>query len=79
MKIIATNLNIVDNNISLHYARLYFAAGYCPIPVKPRSKRPVDNEWQNLRLSESELTHHFRPTNNVSVVLGDRKRVGDPT
>ena len=62
---------ISPNNIPLHYARLYLADGYSPIPVKSRGKEPVDREWQNLRLTETELLSRFPPMNNVSVLLGD--------
>jgi putative DNA primase/helicase len=59
------------HNASLQYARVYLAAGYCPIPVKPRSKMPCDAGWQKLRLTEEQLPHHFLPSMNVGIVLGE--------
>ena len=61
--------NAVEN-ICLSYALKYHRAGYCPIPIEPRTKKPVDFEWQNLRFSENELETLFQPTNNVGVLLG---------
>ena len=58
-------------NIPLQYAQLYLAAGYCPIPVKPQDKEPVDNQWQTLRLTEDDLPCRFRRNSNVSVLLGE--------
>jgi putative DNA primase/helicase len=59
------------HNASLQYAGMYLAAGYCPIPVKPRSKMPCDAGWQKLRLTEEQLPDHFLPSTNVGVVLGE--------
>jgi putative DNA primase/helicase len=68
---IAADRHITPLNVPLHYAKLYFAAGYCPIPVKPKSKEPVDNGWQNLRLSEEQLPNCFTPLNNVGISFGE--------
>jgi len=65
--------NFADNTC-LYYAAKYLKAGYCPIPLKPRTKEPVDKEWEKLRLNEAELEYNFSPTNNVGVTLGDAFR-----
>jgi putative DNA primase/helicase len=59
------------NSTSLYYATKYLEAGYCPIPLKPRTKEPVDKEWEKRRLTENELQYHFSPLNNVGIALGD--------
>ncbi|MEH2564092.1 phage/plasmid primase, P4 family [Bradyrhizobium sp. AZCC 2289] len=71
MTITANTTTAETLNIPLHYARLYLAAGYCPIPVKSRDKEPVDKAWQKLRLTEPELPCRFRRDHNVSVLLGE--------
>lgn len=65
-----TKILTIDNK-PLHYAQLYLAAGYSPIPVKPKDKEPVDKAWQNLRLTEEDLPSRFSRNNNVSVLLGE--------
>lgn len=66
------NTNDIIENTSFEYAKRYFDAGYCPIPVKFRSKEPdVGKGWQKLRLREDELEDHFPARTNIGIVLGD--------
>ena len=71
MKIAANTKTVAIENAPLHYAQLYLAAGYCPIPVKQKDKEPVDTAWQKLRLTEEDLPCRFKRNHNVSVVLGE--------
>ena len=59
------------DNFSLHAARAYLAAGYSPIPIRPRSKKPFSDEWQNIRLTRDELAANFLPDTNVGIILGE--------
>jgi putative DNA primase/helicase len=63
--------DIFSDNFSLYFAKLYLNAGYNPTPIKPRSKKPFYDEWQNIRLTRDELAANFLPGTNVGVVLGD--------
>jgi putative DNA primase/helicase len=55
----------------LWYATKYFEAGFCLIPVEPRSKKPVNKGWPSLRIPFEDLEHHFYGNRNIGVVLGD--------
>jgi hypothetical protein len=55
---------------SLKAARDYLALGWMPVPVPPRSKRPVLPGWQKLRLAETELPQHFADGSNIGLLLG---------
>ena len=53
-------------------AEAYIAQGWSPIPVPFRSKKPVLDEWQRLRLKADNVQEYFngRPT-NLGVLLGE--------
>ncbi len=38
--------------------------------VPPGIKGPVDEGWQNLRLSEDEIPGHFHRPGNIGIILG---------
>lgn len=56
-------------------ARAYCARGWSPIPVVFRGKAPhpsLGKEWQNLRLTDSDLAAKFgSEPRNVGVILGE--------
>lgn len=53
-------------------AKNYLSNGYCPIPVNPKSKKPTETGWQNLRLNEHDLETYFTHENiNIGIVLGN--------
>lgn len=52
-------------------ARSYLQRGWKPIPVPYKSKGPILDGWQNLRLTESDLPSYFRGRNNIGVLLGE--------
>lgn len=56
----------------LDIARSYIARGWAPVPIPDRSKRPLLDGWQNLRITQETATEHFngRPQ-NIGVILGD--------
>jgi len=56
---------------SLDASRDYLRRGYYPIPIPPRTKGPVLNGWQNLRLAEAELPSHFIGDCNIGLLLGE--------
>jgi DNA-binding Lrp family transcriptional regulator len=56
---------------SLRAAERYVRAGFAVVPIPHRSKRPVLEGWEALRLTRDELPEHFngRPQ-NVGLILG---------
>jgi hypothetical protein len=56
---------------ALRAAERYVRAGFCVVPIPHRSKRPVLEGWESLRLTPDELPEHFngRPQ-NVGLILG---------
>src|SRR4051812_42358167 len=57
---------------SLDVALAYLGLGWSPIPVHPKSKKPVSKEWPSLRLTASSATELFQqPDLNVGVLLGE--------
>src|SRR5215211_2805689 len=57
---------------ALHAAERYVRAGFAVVPIPHRSKRPVLEGWEALRLTTDELPEHFngRPQ-NVGLLLGE--------
>jgi hypothetical protein len=41
------------------------------IPLRPRSKKPVGDEWQNWRLTVDEIDLAFSDSQNIGVLLGE--------
>lgn len=57
---------------SLDAARAYAARGYAVIPVPHRAKNPGFKGWQQMRLGEADLPHHFNGhPQNLGVLLGE--------
>lgn len=56
----------------LDAARDYLKKGWAPIDLPHKSKAPVIEEWQKLRLEEAELEGHFGGApKNIGVLLGE--------
>jgi hypothetical protein len=54
----------------------YIRRGWPPVPVPHRTKFPVIDEWQNLRITEKEIPRYFNgKLQNIGVILG--KPAGD--
>ncbi len=48
----------------------YVRAGFLVVPIPPRQKRPVLDDWPNLRITEAELKQYFNGGGNVGLILG---------
>src|SRR5262245_58725684 len=60
---------------SLSAAKLYCSRGYTPIPLRARTKHPIEEAWQELRPTAAALNGLFFESNlNVGVNLGDASR-----
>jgi hypothetical protein len=56
----------------LYAAKAYTAAGYRVVPVPFRSKAPVLDGWQKLRLRPEELSEHFNGVlQNIGILCGE--------
>jgi Bifunctional DNA primase/polymerase, N-terminal len=54
--------------LALEYTR----RGWYVVPVRHRSKRPTIPRWQDLRITEADLTTHFNGgPQNIGVLLGE--------
>jgi hypothetical protein len=51
-------------------AREIIDAGHYPVPLEPRSKKPVDDGWTALRITSDEVTARFPPDYNVGILTG---------
>jgi putative DNA primase/helicase len=58
-------------NSLLWYAQRYFEAGFCPIPVKPYDKLPINKGWTSVHIPFERLEQHFFGDRNIGIVLGD--------
>ena len=55
-------------DVAIRYTRL----GWKVIPVPHRSKKPILDAWQELRLAEADLPHHFNgKPQNIGGLLGE--------
>jgi bifunctional DNA primase/polymerase-like protein len=55
----------------LEIATGYLARGWNPVPVHYRKKNPIENEWQKLIITESNIATYFNGAKlNVGVQLG---------
>src|SRR6516165_4350862 len=53
-------------------AAMWIKRGYYPVPIPYREKRPIGNEWQNLRITHAEIPQYFNGhKQNIGVLLGD--------
>lgn len=41
------------------------------VPIPARTKRPVAKGWPDLRIGESEVGQHFKPNDNIGLILGE--------
>ena len=63
-----------NSNETVSTALLYFEKGYCPIPVYPRAKNPIGNDWTNQKLSKEDIEANFKEDVNIGVLLGKPSR-----
>ena len=63
---------VPESSAIIDAARAYVRRGWPPIPVPFRTKRPVLNEWQRLRIDEAQLPRYFDGhPQNIGVLLGE--------
>lgn len=56
-------------------ARGYISRGFCPIPVRTRTKIPIGSRWQDSRIQLEDIPEHFPdPKLNIGLVLGDASK-----
>jgi hypothetical protein len=61
---------LAEPNAVAQAARDYLSAGWQPIPVRPRSKKPVRDAWQLERWTERDLPEQFSADKNIGLLLG---------
>jgi hypothetical protein len=49
----------------------YRHRGWHSVPLRPRSKMPVRNDWPNLRIEPEQVKEHFSAKDNVGIILGE--------
>ncbi len=49
----------------------YRQRGWYCVPLRPRSKSPVRNDWPNLRIDASDIKTSFSAKDNVGIILGE--------
>lgn len=60
-----------DESSLLWYAQRYSEAGFCPIPVYPNDKLPINKGWTSLHIPFEQLGQYFFGDRNIGVVLGN--------
>jgi hypothetical protein len=58
---------------ALKIATDYFKRGWHPVPIPYRKKKPLDDGWQKVKLTEDTLPNYFNGADqNIGVQLGPR-------
>jgi Bifunctional DNA primase/polymerase, N-terminal len=57
---------------SVDLARDYRRRGWQPVPIDRGKKRPRDNAWQSLTITDANIEDYFGNDDNVGVQLGAR-------
>ncbi|MBX3452493.1 MAG: bifunctional DNA primase/polymerase [Planctomycetaceae bacterium] len=60
-----------DAPTPLEAAREYVRRGWHVVPVPFKQKRPIINEWEQLRLTEADLAAYFNQPANIGMILGE--------
>ncbi|GAA4443307.1 bifunctional DNA primase/polymerase [Novipirellula rosea] len=50
---------------------IYRQRGWFSVPLRPRSKSPVRNDWPNIRIEADDVKTHFSTKDNVGLILGE--------
>jgi hypothetical protein len=59
----------------LENARSYIARGWSPVPIPFKEKRPIEREWQNLRITADDAPQYFTEgEQNIGVLLGESSK-----
>ncbi len=59
------------STVPLEAAREYVRRGWSVVPIPFKQKRPVLKEWEQLRLSQSDLDQYFDQPANIGLILGE--------
>lgn len=59
------------DNCVLRAALTYQQRGWRSIPLEPRRKKPIGDNWQNRRIERDELPHEFYDDRNLGLLLGE--------
>jgi hypothetical protein len=62
----------VASESAVDLARDYLRRGWQPVPIDRGQKRPRDNAWQSLAITDANVEDHFGNDDNVGVQLGAR-------
>ncbi|HUO14667.1 MAG TPA: bifunctional DNA primase/polymerase [Verrucomicrobiae bacterium] len=49
----------------------YIAAGWKPLPLRPLTKQPIGEGWQNTRLTADDVPQTFCEQDNIGLLLGE--------
>jgi Bifunctional DNA primase/polymerase, N-terminal len=63
--------NVVSES-AVDLAQSYLRPGWQPVPIDRGQKRPRDNSWQSLAITEANVEDYFGNDDNVGVQLGAR-------
>ena len=56
----------------------WIARGFLPLPIPFRSKRPVVDCWQALRIGKADVSRYFNGARqNIGVLLGEPRGAAD--
>lgn len=58
-------------SVAVRCALEYLDAGWSPIPLYPREKRPVGSNWQKTGIDRARIAEIFHDGCNVGVLLGE--------
>src|SRR3954468_7959700 len=62
---------MASQNTSLDVALRYVRKGWNPVPIPFRTKKPIDDGWQNRVIDEASAPRYFNgKAQNVGVILG---------
>src|ERR1700745_828987 len=67
-----TTTRETDFESAVELARDYLRRGWQPVPIDRGQKRPRDNAWQSLGITEANIEDYFSNDDNVGVQLGAR-------
>jgi hypothetical protein len=51
-------------------ATAYVNRGYAVVPVYPRSKKPIGEQWQTRRMTPDQISVEFKGNRNIGILLG---------
>jgi hypothetical protein len=64
-------VSAAPTNVVATAALELLSAGFCPIPIPPRSKAPNHPGWQNQRVTADAVPQTFSENSNIGILLGE--------